>query len=215
LDVYNVQSGDISTNNSAVTVQSGASDFKGTLVGIIKGQEKSFALIRDEQNFFILSEGETDKGLKVEEIGLKDVTIIYQGKKYNLKLASSDKTYLNTQKYSGVEQTNGAGTTKTVVTRKDVEENMSDINGLIRTMYISPYYVGGEFVGYRIARMRMDAFLRKAGIENGDVLVRMNGEKVDTPEKMFELFTRWKDASAVTIDLLRMDQRKTILVEIQ
>jgi type II secretory pathway component PulC len=43
----------------------------------------------------------------------------------------------------------------------------------------------------------------------------MNGERINTPEKMFELFTKWKDASAVTIDIIRRDQKRTVLVEIE
>jgi len=152
-------------------------------------------------------------GLTVDSIGIKDVTIIYQGKKYQLKLVGYDSEKGGAP--AAVNNDAESGTIKRIVKRKDVEENLSDINSLISTMFISPYYLGGEFVGYRIARMRMDAFLRQAGLENGDVLVRMNGERINTPEKMFELFTKWKDASAVTIDIIRRDQKRTVLVEIE
>jgi general secretion pathway protein C len=198
------------TNNTALT---SGGEFKGQLVGILKGHDKSYALIRTDEKLYILSEKEEKDGMLIDEIGIKEATVVYQGKKYQLKLVGEENEAKEAPKSTSNDEE--GGTIKRVVKRKDVEENLSDINSLISTMFISPYYVGGEFVGYRIARMRMDAFLRQAGLENGDVLVRMNGERINTPEKMFELFTKWKDASAVTVDIIRRDQKRTILVEIE
>ncbi|MDY6820251.1 MAG: hypothetical protein SVN78_01340 [Deferribacterota bacterium] len=188
------------------------SEFEGDLVGILKGKIKSYALIRTKDNFYVLSVGDVADGISVESINLKDVVILYGGKKYRLFLEEDGEE--NIGEISEEDNSEG-GTIKRTVSRKDVKENLSDINSLISTMYISPYYLDGKFVGYRIGRMRMDAFLRKAGLENGDVLVRMNGEEINTPEKMFELFTNWQNESAVTIDILRRNERRTILVEIK
>ena len=217
LDIYNqermqaMQSSAQDGNVSNTSMASGG-EFKGQLVGILKGIDQAYALIRTDEKFYILAEKEVKDGLTVDSIGIRDVLVIYQGKKYLLKLIGEKNKSEIAPKATNDEE---AGTIKKVVSRKDVEENLTDINSLISTMFISPYYLGGEFVGYRIARMRMDAFLRQAGLENGDILVRMNGEKINTPEKMFELFTKWKDASAVTVDIIRRDQKRTVLVEIQ
>jgi general secretion pathway protein C len=223
LDIYNQermqavqrnsQGGNV--GNVSNTGMSSGEEFKGQLVGILKGQDRSYALIRREDKFYILSEGEVKDGITVDNIGVRDVIVIYQSKKYQLKLVSDESKKVASMTTININNDAETGTIKRAVTRKDVEENLSDINSLINTMYISPYYLGGEFVGYRIARMRMDAFLRKAGLENGDVLVRMNGERINTPEKMFELFAKWKDASAVTIDIIRRDQKRTVFVEIE
>lgn len=217
LDIYNqerMQAMQNTAQGGSVSNVSMASsgEFKGQLVGILKGFDLAYALIRTDEKFYILAEKEEKDGLTVDSIGIKDVVVIYQGKKYQLKLVGEEKKNKITVKANNDDET---GTIKRVVSRKEVEKNLSDINSLISTMFISPYYLGGEFVGYRIARMRMDAFLRKAGLENGDVLVRMNGERINTPEKMFELFAKWKDASAVTIDIIRRDQKRTLLVEIE
>jgi general secretion pathway protein C len=218
LDIYNQERLQAQSNEqngysgSANNTLSSGGEFKGQLVGILKGIDRAYALIRTDEKFYILAEKEVKDGLTVDSIGIRDVLVIYQGKKYLLKLIGEKNKSEIAPKATNDEE---AGTIKKVVSRKDVEENLTDINSLISTMFISPYYLGGEFVGYRIARMRMDAFLRQAGLENGDVLVRMNGERINTPEKMFELFTKWKDASAVTIDIIRRDQKRTVLVEIQ
>lgn len=219
LDIYNQERLQAQSNEqngysgSANNTLSSGGEFKGQLVGILKGIDRAYALIRTDEKFYILAEKEEKDGLTVDSIGIRDVVVMYQGKKYQLKLLGEEgKSEVSAVK---VNNDSESGTVKRIVSRKDVEENLSDINSLISTMFISPYYLGGEFVGYRIARMRMDAFLRQAGLENGDVLVRMNGERINTPEKMFELFTKWKDASAVTIDIIRRDQKRTVLVEIE
>jgi len=100
------------------------------------------------------------------------------------------------------------------VKRSEVEAQLKDINALIRTVFISPYYNKNEFIGYRISRMARDSILRKIGINPGDVIVRINGDSVENPQKMMELLGKISDVTAVSIDILRRGQKKSVFVEI-
>ena len=218
INIFNLELGEqLNSSNTLSTGAKSSKPFKGELVGILDGADKSFIIIRDGEKLLVLNKGKNSEGTEVIDITPKMATIRYNGNTITLKLVesnSAEKESKQTIKKNEVDEKSN-GTIKKTVTRKEVEENLKDVNSLISTMYISPYYMGGEFVGYRVSRMRMDAFLRQAGIENGDVIVRMNGEDIETPDKMFDMFSKWKDATAVTIDLIRRAKKQTVFIEIK
>jgi len=218
INIFNLELGEqLNSSNTLSTGAKSSKPFKGELVGILDGADKSFIIIRDGEKLLVLNKGENSDGTEVIDITPKMATIRYNGNTITLKLVESNSVEKESKqpiKKNEVDEKSN-GTIKKTVTRKEVEENLKDVNSLISTMYISPYYMGGEFVGYRVSRMRMDAFLRQAGIENGDVIVRMNGEDIETPDKMFDMFSKWKDATAVTVDLIRRAKKQTVFIEIK
>jgi len=95
LDIYNqeriqamqstAQGGNAS--NVANTGIQGSEEFKGQLVGILKGYDRSYALIRRDDKFYILSEGEVKDGITIDSIGVKDVIIIYPKQEIFVKIS--------------------------------------------------------------------------------------------------------------------------------
>jgi len=207
---------DLEINNAKPIVVNKAKPFKGELIGIVEGTDKSFIIVRDGKTITMLNKGnnswEGSSQVEVLDIFPKSAIIRYDKNTITLKLVENQSELKGLSKSDSRDD---SMTIKRTVKRKDVKDNLKDANSLISTMYISPYYTGGKFVGYRLSRMRIDAFLRQTGIENGDVLVRMNGEDIKSPDKMFDMFLKWKNATAVTIDLVRKGRKQTIFVEIE
>jgi general secretion pathway protein C len=71
---------------------------------------------------------------------------------------------------------------------------------------------GGRFVGFRLDNARdLDAW-RASGVDIrvGDVIVRVNGIRVERPEQALWAFERLRIASAIEIDLLRDGTTTTV-----
>ena len=79
---------------------------------------------------------------------------------------------------------------------------------------ITPFYDNGVFAGYKVARLKPDSPLRKLGLEVGDVLTRMNGSDIK-PQMLFEMLSQLDDVSAINIDMIRHNEKKSVFVEIQ
>lgn len=62
--------------------------------------------------------------------------------------------------------------------------------------------------------MTKDSVLRSLGLKNGDAIMRINGEELKSPEVLFSMLSSVENVSAVTLDLERAGQKKTIFVEI-
>ena len=72
----------------------------------------------------------------------------------------------------------------------------------------------GSTIGLRITGVGRDSALRDAGIRNGDVLVAVNGETVDSPQRGVAMYQRLSTSSGVSVELLRRGERRRIRIEV-
>ena len=70
----------------------------------------------------------------------------------------------------------------------------------------------GTPVGLRITGVGRDSGLRTAGIRNGDVLVAVNGEVVDSPQRGVAMYQRLSTASSVSVELIRRGEPRRIRI---
>ena len=69
-----------------------------------------------------------------------------------------------------------------------------------------------EDSGILVGQVMSDSPASKAGIEEGDVIVKMDGTEVGTPEKLGELVRSKSDGEKVNVQLLRDGKAKTVTV---
>ncbi|MCI0529943.1 MAG: PDZ domain-containing protein, partial [Nitrospira sp.] len=67
----------------------------------------------------------------------------------------------------------------------------------------------------RIFSIVPDSFFSKIGLQNGDVLQRINGIEVKDPENFMKVFQQLKGETSVSLDLMRNNQRQTFAYEIR
>jgi general secretion pathway protein C len=68
----------------------------------------------------------------------------------------------------------------------------------------------GNSVGFKIVYLKEGSLFEKIGIEKMDVLTRINGYEMNSPEKALQLFSKLRTASQFTIDLKRGDRSVTL-----
>ncbi|HEX9021800.1 MAG TPA: type II secretion system protein N [Nitrospirota bacterium] len=91
-------------------------------------------------------------------------------------------------------------------------ENMSQILTQARAL---PFVEQGKTVGFRISEIVPGSIYEKIGLQNGDVIQRVNAQEVDDPAKFFQLYQGLKSERSITIDLIRGGQRQTLNYEIR
>lgn len=103
-------------------------------------------------------------------------------------------------------------TTRVELDRATADEALSDPGELLKEALFKPYVVNGETRGFRVARIRPDSMLLKAGLRNNDVLTRINGQAIDGPTKLMEVYQGLKNSDTVTMDVIRNNKVDSILV---
>jgi general secretion pathway protein C len=91
-------------------------------------------------------------------------------------------------------------------------ENMSQILTQARAL---PYVEQGKTVGFKISEIVPGSIYEKIGLQNGDVIQKVNSQDVDDPGKFFQLYQGLKNERSISIDLLRGGQRQTLNYDIR
>ncbi len=185
------------------------SSFKGKLLGLILGKDVAYAVLKIGDNVTIIDNKSSNKKVRVLGVRQDGIVVDFNGKVYRLSFeggitSSALKTSLN----------NNKGYEKVRIAKSYVEKNLKDINRLMRSVAVYPYYKNGDFVGYRIGNIVYNSLLWRIGLRGGDVVVRINGEKLDKPQQLLELFSNVANLNAVSVDYIRNGKKKTLLVEL-
>jgi general secretion pathway protein C len=109
----------------------------------------------------------------------------------------------------------GAGIRKVNDTSYEVEQGeidkvMANLSSLATQARIVPAFEGGKPVGFKLFSIRPNSLYSKIGIKNGDVITRINGYEITSPDKALEIYQKLKDAKNVTVDLKRRGAAQTI-----
>ncbi len=91
-------------------------------------------------------------------------------------------------------------------------ENMSQILTQARAL---PYVEQGKTVGFKISEIVPGSIYEKIGLQNGDVIQKVNSQDVDDPGKFFQLYQGLKNERSISIDLLRGGQHQTLTYDIR
>ena len=97
------------------------------------------------------------------------------------------------------------------IEKGEIDKALNNLNQLAMQARIVPAFKDGVAQGFKLFSIRPDSLYSKIGVQNGDVIKRINGFDLNSPEKALEVYTKLKDSSRIDLELERNGQtvRKT------
>ncbi len=89
------------------------------------------------------------------------------------------------------------------IERNVIDSTLGDLNKVATQARIVPSFKNGVANGFKLFSIQPGSLYASIGIENGDVIQRVNGYELNSPEKALELYQKLKDSGHVTIELER------------
>ncbi|MCL2625900.1 MAG: general secretion pathway protein GspC [Cystobacterineae bacterium] len=89
------------------------------------------------------------------------------------------------------------------VPRNELEKMLGNLNEVAMQARIVPAFKDGVSQGFRLYSIRPNSFYQKIGIQNGDIVKRINGFDMNSPEKALELYSKLKDSARVDLEIER------------
>jgi general secretion pathway protein C len=89
------------------------------------------------------------------------------------------------------------------VPRAEIDKTLSNLNDVAMQARIVPAFKDGVAQGFKLFSIRPDSIYTKIGVQNGDVLKRINGYDLNSPEKALEIYSKLKEASRIDIEIER------------
>ena len=104
---------------------------------------------------------------------------------------------------------------KFVVDRRELEKTVENINEVFTQARAVPFFQDGKTVGFRVFAIKPGSVFEKIGLQNGDVIQRVNGVELTDPTKAISLFTELQNEGHIALDLQRNAQSKSFSYEIR
>jgi general secretion pathway protein C len=201
-------------NQSAVR-SSLAASLIGTMVA--NRPQWSFATLRDDgsKDVGVYMVGDRFMGAEVLEIDRLRVIILNENRKEYIALGEDPApASLPVAKSTPVAPPRGGeaeGITKLdenryEIARSTIDEQLSNLNNIATQARIVPSFKDGVANGFKLFSIRPGSLYSQIGIQNGDVIRRINGYEINSPDKALEVYSKLKESSKIEIDLERRGQ---------
>jgi general secretion pathway protein C len=89
------------------------------------------------------------------------------------------------------------------IARSKIDEQLSNLNNIATQARIVPSFKDGVANGFKLFSIRPGSLYSQIGIQNGDVIRRINGYEINSPDKALEVYSKLKESSKIEIELER------------
>jgi general secretion pathway protein C len=95
------------------------------------------------------------------------------------------------------------------IERGELDKTLGNLNEVATQARIVPSFKNGKANGFKMFSIKPGSIYSKIGLQNGDVIQKINGYEINSPDKALEIYGKLKDATNVTIELQRRGTNMT------
>ena len=183
---------------------------KIALLGTVTGSEQNaFAVIEetDKRKQGLYKIGDSVQNATVKKI-LREKVVLRVGTKDEI-LTMEESAASRRDRGRRPSKPNERGKTITV-SRKDIQNSLKDINNLMSQVRIRPHFKDGKSDGLSVSRIKGGSIFSKLGLRNGDIVQKINGEPINSPDEVLVLYEKLKSGSRVSLEVTRKGEPKTM-----
>ena len=183
---------------------------KIALLGTVTGNEQNaFAVIEetDKRKQGLYKIGDSVQNATVKKI-LREKVVLRVGTKDEI-LTMEESAASRRDKGRRPSKSTERGSTITV-SRKDIQNSLKDINKLMSEVRIRPHFKDGQSDGLSVSRIKGGSIFSKLGLRNGDIVQKINGEPINSPDEVLALYEKLKSGSRVSLEVTRKGEPKTM-----
>lgn len=186
------------------------------LIGTVSGGPDYAIFLSGDGKQEIFKRGERIFNSGILERIDRDKVIIFDGKRREIPL--SDILTIETAKKK--ESSNpfivrSSGNNNFIVSQESIQHAMENPSQLMTDARLQPNYINGKQEGFILREVRNGGIYQSLGLQNGDVLFRINNYEITNPEIALQAFTALKGMDRVDLDILRNGSRMTLTYQIR
>lgn len=113
------------------------------------------------------------------------------------------------------EEPSGDGVNKVSDTQFDIDgefltSQLANMNELMQQARTVPSYQNGKSNGFKLFSIKPNSLYQKIGLQNGDVISKINGYELNSPDKALEVYAKLKDAGSIQVEVKRRGRDMTM-----
>src|SRR5207244_3413218 len=102
-----------------------------------------------------------------------------------------------------------------IVDRREVAGAVDNVSGLMTQLRAVAEVRDGRPAGFRLFQIRDDSLFARLGLQNGDVVQRVNGAQVADPAALLGFLQRLRTEPRVALDIVRGDAPRTLVYDLR
>lgn len=101
------------------------------------------------------------------------------------------------------------------IPQEDLRNAFENMNHLLTQVRMVPNFNNGEPDGFKLLSVKSGSLIHRSGLRDGDIIKRVNGIEIDSPEKAFEIYDQVKNEPTITVEIERGGGEKTFTYEVR
>ncbi|HXJ37408.1 MAG TPA: hypothetical protein VMS22_25550 [Candidatus Eisenbacteria bacterium] len=102
-----------------------------------------------------------------------------------------------------------------VVDRRELAGAADDMSGLMTQLRAVAEVEEGRPAGFRLFQIKDDSIFRRLGLQDGDVVQRVNGQAASDPATLLAFLQRLRTEPRVALDIRRGKERRTLVYDLR
>jgi type II secretion system protein C len=191
------------------------------LIGTVSGAPAdSYAIFTDKsgkQEVFRIGEAVYNVG-KLKRI-YRDTVLISEGGR-NIEIPMAELLTVREASPTGGNVSPSAfarsiGSGTFIVDQKKVLFALENPNQLMTDARLQPNFIDGKQEGFILREVKQGGIYQNLGLQNGDVLLRINDYNISNPDNALQAFTALRGMDRVQVDILRGGAKMTLTYQIR
>jgi len=196
--------------------------FDANLIGTVSGPDhRGFAIFSDRrgtQEVFAVGDSVFGMG-RLKGVKKDRVFVIEGGREIEIALIDTTLVKELTSPYPGeIERSNVVqliGDESYLLNQETLLKAIENPSQIMTEARLLPYVVEGNVQGFVLGEVKPGGIYESLGLQDGDVLVRINEYDISTPESALQAFAALKGMDLVQLDVLRNGSPMTLTYQIQ
>ncbi|MFM8411708.1 MAG: type II secretion system protein GspC [Alphaproteobacteria bacterium] len=199
------------------------------LVGTGRRGGQRFAIVEDTaaKKQLVVGPGESLGGARIARIGWRNLVLDRGGAREVLSVtdvpvAGADASHPVALATPGASPAGVAddsvkkiGDDRWMVAQAEVDESLSNLSDLITQLRAVPNQENGKTTGFKLFAIKRGSLFQKIGLENNDVVQRVNGIDLNDPTRAMALLQELQGQTKLSVDVVRGGEARTLTYEIR
>jgi general secretion pathway protein C len=101
------------------------------------------------------------------------------------------------------------------IPQEDLRDAFDNMSHLLTQVRVVPNFSSGEPDGFKLLSIKKGSLIDRAGLRDGDILKRVNGIEIDSPEKAFEVYEQVRNEPVISVEIVRGGRKRTFSYEVK
>ena len=147
--------------------------------------------------------GDVVAAARIESITKDTVVLRHHGQRKVLTLGTREAEHKSTK-------TQPADTGSSADATASSGIQLTGLESILKKAVIRPYSINGQMDGLRITALEKIPAAKDMGLRNGDIIRSVNGQRLTSKRKAYQVFKKARSAPGISIELLRGNETKRL-----